>query len=41
VSRDWQSYLGDIVEACQRARSYSTELGKGDGTNIAVRASPL
>jgi len=26
MSRDWQCYLNDILEACQRARSYSAGL---------------
>jgi uncharacterized protein with HEPN domain len=26
MSRDWQSYLEDLLEACRRARNYSTGL---------------
>jgi len=33
VSRDWQSYLGDILEACRRARSYSTGLDQSGLVN--------
>ena len=33
MSRDWQCYLGDILEACQRARSYSTGLDQSGLVN--------
>ncbi len=36
MSRDWQSYLGDILEACQRVRSYSTGLDQSGLVNYPM-----
>jgi uncharacterized protein with HEPN domain len=33
MSRDWQCYLDDILEACQRARNYSTGLDQSGLVN--------
>jgi uncharacterized protein with HEPN domain len=36
MSPDWQCYLDDILEACRRARSYSTGLDRSGLVNHQV-----